>query len=111
MSGQRKPSPDPDMPQRYVKMRRVSYDPDSVMEVTLRPHQFMRDDWEVYIDGTWIGTVGKYMGTLDRPISRGSRIVHRGKRRTLWHFKGTSEHSRSLFGYESRAEAIRGLLR
>lgn len=65
---------------------------------------------EVYLpDGTWLGTVEKYTGSLDRKYA-GSRLRHPGKRRTLWSYQGPGE-GRPMFGQVSRADCIRALAR
>ena len=99
-----------------VKFRRQPWTKDEVIEVTLTPAPYGSDEWRVFHDGKFIGTVGKYQGTLDRPISRGSRIVTRGKRRTLWHYasprpeKGEYAVGRALFDQYSRADCLRSLI-
>lgn len=54
-----------------------------------------------------IGSVGSYIGTLDRPAGR-LRIV--GKVRKLWWSKTTGSRGVSIYGHYSRADAIRSLI-
>lgn len=98
-----------------VKFRTVSYLPNSIEEVTLEPRAYATNDWDVIYKGEFIGKVGKYQGTIDTKIS-GSRLVHRGVRRTLWNYatprpaNGPRAVGQGLYEYPSRAQCLRQLL-
>lgn len=92
---------------KTITMRRHSWDPNSTIEVVLYPHKYASKDVEVFLDDQWIGTVGSYTGSLDRHAGR-LRIP--GKTRTLWTSEVTREGARTLYGYVSRADAIRTLI-
>lgn len=101
---------DEDVPAKTITIRNRAWEtgrPEIV--VTARKQKSVYgDDLEIFKeDGTWIGTVGSYTGTLDRPAGR-LRIV--GKSRKLWHNTGTYEGARAMYGQYSRADAIRWLL-
>ena len=102
-------NPKPDAVAKRVVIAKRWWD-DATHEVDLIESKFGNDEWEVYLpDGTWIGTVGRYTGSLDRRIA-GTRLRHPGKRRTLWHEQGTS-YDRAFYGQVSRADCIRTLIR
>lgn len=105
-------NPAKDVPERTIKVRRLSYEPSSVVEVTLRKRHAHTKGYdagdEVYLDGTWIGTVERYKGSIDTQIA-GTRLRRQGVTRTLWALRGPGM-SRSFFEYVSRAEAIRYLI-
>lgn len=103
-------------------LKRISYRPQPWVEETayvwLRPTDHGADEWEVYADeegNGHLGRISKYQGTLDRPISRGSRIVHRGKTRTLWSYREPpseyERYPRASWDNYSRADCIRALVR
>ena len=87
------------------RMRRYPWDASTTIEVTLTPDPLGTDRLFVTYEGQDIGHIEPTWGTLDRPISRGSRIVHRGKYRKFW--APGRAHWRKC---ESQAEAIRVLL-
>lgn len=91
---------------RRKRMRRYPWDASSVIEVALTPDTLGSDRLKVTYEGRDIGHIEPTWGTLDRPISRGSRIVHRGKYRRFWAVPGNY-----WMKCESQAEAIRVLLR
>lgn len=113
MTEQRDPQPrtDPDATPKVIRLRRWSWDPASDFEAELRPCRTWdgspADDWEVYVAGKWVGTVGKYTGSIDTKI-RGTRLRRQGVRRTLWHEARPGQ--RAMYECVSRAEAIRRLL-
>lgn len=97
MTGEAKP--------RLKRLRRYPWDASTIIEVTLTPDFLGTDRLLVTYEGQNIGHIEPTWGTLDRPISRGSRIVHRGKYRKFWTIPG--QYWRKC---ESQAEAIRALL-
>lgn len=94
---------------KVIRLRRWSWEPESEIEVTLRPSKYSDAEWHVLLDGKDIGRVDRYTGSLDRKY-KGSRLRHPGKRRTLWSVRGPGKDDYGLYGYVSRAEAIRWLL-
>jgi hypothetical protein len=104
-----RPMPGTEPTPLVLKPRKYDH-PQVETTVLIQPTQFGIDEIEVYLsDGTWIGTIGKYTGTLDRKI-KGTRLRHIGKRRTLWHYNGTGD-GRAMYGQTSRADCIRSLIR
>lgn len=85
-------------------MRRWSWDPESIIEITLTPTEF-ENEFIVRFGSDILGDVQSYEGSLDRVQNR---IRWPGKRRKLWSaciLGGRREHA-----FVSRAEAIRWLL-
>lgn len=111
MTKRREPSPKPGAEPKRITIKTRAWESEPERQVDLIPHEFASDEWEVYLpDGAWIGTVGRYTGSLDRKI-KGTRLRHPGKRRTLWYVQGTHKHSRPLYGQVSRADCTRVLIR
>lgn len=105
-----KPMVDPDKPEKVVTVKSPWWDGEAYPEFTLKPRQFGRDDWEVFLpDGTWLGTVGRYTGSIDTKIA-GTRLRHEGVRRTLWSYLRPGSRY-TMFEQESRAECLRRLYR
>ena len=101
------PRPMPDSEPTVLVVKPRQWETDEIVVHTL-PHEFARDDVEVYLpDGTWLGTVSRYRGSLDRPAGR-LRIP--GKTRTLWSYRTAGGSVYSMFGQVSRADCIRSLV-
>lgn len=105
------PNPEPGVEPKTITMRREGWDPDVLVDVTLRQRKVyvegLDHDFDVHTsDGTWIGSVERYTGSLDRKMGR---LRHPGKRRHLWKAQAAG-WDRALFDFVSRAEAIRRLL-
>ena len=113
MSLDHREHPAKDAPERVVKVRRLSWREDTVMEFVLRKRHSYVESYdagdEVYLDGKWLGTVTSYWGSIDTKI-KGTRLRRQGVRRKLWGSQRPGD-SRTLHGHVSRAEAIRWLLR
>ena len=98
-----------------VSTRSLS-DPEDRHEVDLRPATDVlrggasTDRWFVYLpDGTWIGEITRYTGSISTRI-KGTRLRREGKPRTLWSYTGPWETSRGMASQSSRAVAIRALI-
>lgn len=98
---------------KVKKLRRNQWDEDSVVEVHLDPRNTDpgHRSFDVYRpDGTILGIIWEYSGTLDTKI-KGSRLVRRGKLRTFWSCSEPGSNSRNYWMYlESQADAIRSLI-
>lgn len=93
---------------KTVTVRRWQHNPKDVVTVELQPAAG-HDEWHVLVDGQEIGRVGRYTGTLDRSLHRGSPIRRPGKRRPLWSY--TRPGWGRVGEQYTRADAIRALLR
>jgi len=102
-----KAMPDETKPAKVVKIKPRFWETETI-EVTLRPTKFSNgDEWEVYdAKGTWVGTISRYSGSLDRQAGR-LRIP--GKERILWSEKRAGSRY-TMWDNVSRADAIRALL-
>jgi hypothetical protein len=87
-------------------MRRYSWDPNSVIEVSLEPVNETKSS--VYWQGQYWGTVEPYEGKLKIKIP-GTRLIRSGKPRKFWQATPPNG-SRSSWDHPSRADAIRYLL-
>lgn len=79
-------------------------------KVTLIPWKEYDGTWEVQHDGKVLGRVERYEGSHDRQIA-GTRLRHPGVRKTLWAattLDGRTDYYRE---HDSRADALRVLLR
>jgi len=102
------PSVDTTKPIKTVKVASPWWDGGEYPEFTLKPQQFGSDSWEAFTpDGTWIGTVTRYTGSIDTKIS-GTRLRHQGVRRTLWAYKRPGSQY-TMWEQESRAYCLRRL--
>ena len=106
----------PPLKELRVPLRSWESERDRIV-VWIRPTRHGHDAWDVFADPEGarpLGEVSKYTGTLDRPIRRGARIVHRGKERALWSYRAArtegDPHPRGVFGNYSRADCIRSLV-
>lgn len=99
--------PRPDTEPTSLTLRQRAWESGTPLTVATVPHRFNSDAVEVYLlDGTWIGTVGSYSGSLDR---KDGRLRIPGKTRKLWFAQATYEGARGLYEFVSRADAIRWL--
>lgn len=106
------PKPMPGAETKVLVIKPKMYEAHRIGEriVHLIPHQFARNDVEVYLpDGTWLGTVGRYTGSIDTKI-KGTRLRREGVRRTLWSYRTAHGSLYSMNGQTSRADCIRHLL-
>lgn len=99
--------PQADAPEKVVTVKARLGDPGD-LTVTLRPRRYGSDEWEVYAEGAWVGTLSRYTGSLDRPTGPGNRLRRPGKRRTLWACTDPDGFRRNQ--QYSRADCIRILL-
>ena len=103
-----KPMPGAEPTPLVIKPRAYEHHPERIVHVI--PHQFGKDEVEVYLpDGTWLGTVARYTGSIDTKI-KGTRLRREGKRRTLWSYRTAHGSVYSMHGQTSRADCIRSLL-
>jgi hypothetical protein len=62
-------------------------------------------------DGTMLGIIGEYEGTIDTKLP-GSRLVRRGKRRTFWVARQNAQARGDYWrNHVSQSDAIRVLVR
>lgn len=103
------PLVDPEKPEKTVTLKPVWWD-DAYPTFTLKPRKFGTDQWEAFTpDGTWIGTVTRYTGSIDTKIS-GTRLRHEGVRRTLWAYCRPGSNY-TMWEQVSRADCLRRLFR
>lgn len=82
---------------------------DATFQVKLSPHAHHPDEWEVFtLDGSHVGTVTRYEGSLDRKLA-GTRLRSPGKRRTLWAYRSPGS-GYTMWEQYSRADCIRSLV-
>lgn len=109
---QRQPSFDPDAPVKRVKVAQIGETEPT--PVTLRPCKISAygESWEVFADdGSYLGTVTRYTGSIDRRIPHGGRHLRApGKDRTLWSYQGPEVDRRALTKQTSQATCLRALL-
>lgn len=95
-----------------ITLRKLSWQPDSTVEVTLTPAAH-GDAWDVTYKGQGIGCVGRYTGSISSKV-KGTRFRRTGKPRTLWSSTSpateANPHPRPLNGELNRADAIRTLI-
>lgn len=97
---------------KIVKLRRNSFDPNDIIEVTLLADSVNDDRWTVYLGETKLGEVVRTEGYVgESRVGRGSRMIEMRRRviRTVWEsypvYKGSSVRN-----MPSRADAIRHML-
>lgn len=91
-----------------IVLRPRSFETGPPKVVDVIPHEFAESDVEVYHpDGTWLGTISRYHGSLDRKVGR-QRVP--GKRRVLWSYRTAHRGVYGMYGQVSRADCIRDLL-